>query len=207
VASPGRRRRPTTQFTRRRRLVHEILDRLSKRAPGVRRTGESGFAPGPSESEEIAMTATVVNHSRTIPTAKTSTRPALWRTGLAAAALASVAAEAFTAVLRAAGVHLAVGSIGGTAADVVDIGAGACTIMIAICVAAGLVVAAALNRWARRPQRSWRVVACALTAASFVPDVFAGATATSSKVSLMAAHVIAASIVIPLVGRSLRSGR
>lgn len=150
------------------------------------------------------MTATVVHqtHIASIPT-----RPALWRTGLGAAALASVATEAFTAVLRAAGLHLAVGSIGGTAHDVAVIGPGACTIMVAICVAAGLVVAAAVNRWASRPQRSWRLVACALTGASFVPDVFAGATATSSKLSLMAAHVIAAAIAIPLIGRSLRIDR
>ncbi len=149
------------------------------------------------------MTATVVNPTRTT----TTTRPALWRTGLVAAVLASVATEAFTAVLRAAGVHLAIGSIGGNSADVVDIGPGACTIMVAICVAAGLVVAAALNRWAQRPQRTWRVTTCGLTVASFIPDVFAGATASSSKISLMAAHVIAAAIVIPLVGRSLRATR
>jgi hypothetical protein len=150
------------------------------------------------------MTATVV---RPITAPAAATRTHVWRTGALAAGLAAVATEVYTAVIRAAGVHLAIGNIGGTAKDVVKIGPGACTIMVAICVAAGLVLATTLNRWAKRAARTFRVTAVALTALSFAPDILAGATATSSKLVLMGAHVIAAAIVIPVVGRQLRTSR
>jgi hypothetical protein len=134
-------------------------------------------------------------------------RTQVWRVGLVAALLAAVATEVYTAVIRAAGVHIAIGNIGGTAKDVVDIGPGACAVTVGMCVAAGLIVATALNRWAKRPAHAFQVTAYALTVLSFVPDVFAGATATSSKITLMGAHVIAAAIVIPLVTRSLKTAR
>ena len=137
----------------------------------------------------------------------TAARTPLWRAGLVGALLAAVATEVYTGVIRAAGVHIAVGNIGGTSEDVVEIGPGACAITVAMCVAAGLVLAAGLNRWANWPAHTFLVTACALTALSFGPDLFAGATATSSKVILMGAHVIAAAIVIPLVSRSLRPHR
>ncbi len=152
------------------------------------------------------MTATTVRPIAT--TASTApTRARVWRVGAVAAVLAAATTEIYAAVIRAAGVHLAIGNIGGTAKDVVEIGPGACTIMVAICGAAGLVLAAALNRWARRPARTFRVTATALTVLSFGPDILAGATATSSKVVLMGAHVLAAAIVIPLVSRQLRTSR
>jgi hypothetical protein len=150
------------------------------------------------------MTATL---AASTDTAIARPRMALLRTGALATLLAAGATEVYAAALRGAGVHLAIGSIGGSAADVVEIGPGACAIMVVICVAAGLLVAAAFNRFAQRPARTFRVVAVGLTVASFVPDIFAGATATSSKVSLMIAHVIAAAIVIPLVAGRLRAHR
>ena len=147
------------------------------------------------------MTATLTT---SIDRSTTTRSTSVLRVGALATVLASAATELYTAVLRSAGVHLAVGNIGGTSADVVKIGPGACTIMVTICVAAGLLVAGLINRYAQRPARTFGVVALGLTVASFVPDVFAGATATSSKISLMGAHVIAAAIVIPLVSRRLR---
>lgn len=149
------------------------------------------------------MTATV---SRTTATVS-ATRTSLWRVGVVAALLAAAATEVYTAVLRAAGLDLAIGNIGGTAKDVVTIGPGACAITVAMCVTAGLLVAAGLNRWAKRPAHTFQVTAYVLTVLSFVPDIFAGATATSSKITLMGAHVIAAAIVIPLVTRGMRTSR
>lgn len=136
-----------------------------------------------------------------------SAAPALWRTGLLATVLAAAATEAWTGIVRATGVHLAAGDIGGSSADVVEIGPGACTIMVAMCMVAGLLLAAGIRRFAARPARTWTVTAYALTVVSFVPDVFAGATATSTKLTLMAAHVIAAVIVVPIVARSLKTQR
>ncbi|HEX3335262.1 MAG TPA: DUF6069 family protein [Jatrophihabitans sp.] len=143
----------------------------------------------------------------TRPAAPVRSAPSLWRVGLVAVVLAAAATELYTAVIRAAGVHLAIGNIGATAKDVVEIGPGACTIMVVMCVAAGLVIATALNRWAKRPAHTFSVTAYVLTALSFVPDLFAGASATSSKLTLMGAHVIAATIVIPLVTRTLKPER
>ena len=154
------------------------------------------------------MTATIARPATTTDTTSADTaRTHVWRAGAVAAVAAAAATEVYTAVLRAAGVHLAIGNVGGTAKDVVKIGPGACSIMVAMCVAAGLVLAAGLNKWAKRPAHTFRVAAVVLTVLSFGPDIFAGATATSSKVVLMGAHVIAAAIVIPLVSRQLRTTR
>lgn len=150
------------------------------------------------------MTATTENATTT-----RSTTPArsLLRTGLVATVAAAAATEALTGIVRAAGVHLAVGSIGGSAKDVVEIGPGACTIMVAICMVLGLALAGLLNRYAKAPAHTWVVTTGVLTVLSFVPDVFAGATSTSTKVTLIAAHVVAAAIAIPLVARTLRPTR
>jgi hypothetical protein len=148
----------------------------------------------------------VLTATRTSSSA-TATRAPVLRAGVAAAVIASAATEAFTGVVRAAGVHLAAGDIGGSAKSVVEIGPGACTIMVVMCVAAGLALAGLLNRYAKTPAHTWRTTAYVLTVLSFVPDIFAGATATSTKLTLMTAHLIAAAIVIPLVSRSLKSHR
>jgi hypothetical protein len=153
------------------------------------------------------MSVTTATRRTTITTTARSATASLWRVGLAGAVLAAVATEVYTAVIRAAGVHLAIGNIGGTAKDVVEIGPGACAIMVAMCVTAGLVIATGLNRWAQRPAHTFSVTAYVLTALSVVPDAFAGATATSSKLTLIGAHVIAAAIVIPLVTRTLKPER
>ena len=154
------------------------------------------------------MTAITTRSIRsTEPDTITAARPGLVRTGLLAAVLGAAATEVFAAVLRAAGVHLAAGSIGGGSEDVADIGPGACAIMVALCVADGLVLAAGIRRRAQRPRRTWWLTAVALTVVSFVPDVLAGSTATSSRVGLIAAHVVAAAVVIPVVGRSLATKR
>ena len=155
----------------------------------------------------MTATVTTVRPAATTSTSTGTRRAAVLRAAALSTVLAAVATEVFTAIVRAAGLHLAVGNIGGTSADVVEIGPGACTIMVALCAVAGLALAGVLNRWAKRPAHTYRVSAVALTVASFVPDVFASATATSSKLTLITAHVIAAAIVIPMVSRSLKTQR
>jgi hypothetical protein len=153
------------------------------------------------------MSVTTATSRSTVSTSTSTSAPALWRAGLVAAILASVATEVLAGIVRASGVHLAVGNMGGTAADVVELNVGACTIMVFSCVAAGLTIAAGLNRWTKRPAHTFQVTAYALTALSVVPDIFAGATAASTKVTLISAHLVAAAIVIPLVSRSLKTER
>jgi hypothetical protein len=66
----------------------------------------------------------------------------------------------------------------------------------------GLVIAAALRRFARQPRTAWIRATVALTVLSFVPDLLADAAA-ATKVLPMLAHVVAAAIVIPAVARPL----
>jgi peptidoglycan/LPS O-acetylase OafA/YrhL len=66
----------------------------------------------------------------------------------------------------------------------------------------GVVLGKVLSRRASRPRRTFTVSTLTLTAASLVPDVLVDATA-GSKAVLMLTHLVAASIVIPVVARRL----
>ena len=66
----------------------------------------------------------------------------------------------------------------------------------------GLVIAAALRRFARHPRTAWIRTTVVLTVLSFVPDLLVDA-AVATKVLLMLTHVVAAAIVIPAVARRL----
>jgi hypothetical protein len=59
-----------------------------------------------------------------------------------------------------------------------------------------------LDRSARRPRTAFVRTTIVLTALSLVPDVLADASA-ATKVVLMLAHVVAATIVIPTIARRL----
>jgi hypothetical protein len=131
----------------------------------------------------------------------------LVRVNLNAAVLAAAATESLTAAVRGAGVHLAVGNPGGTAADLLPVNFGACAISIAMCMVVGVAIAALINRRSSRPVRTYRIVTGVLVLVSFVPPLIAGATSASTKLTLIAAHLIAAAIIVPLVSRSLASSR
>ena len=66
----------------------------------------------------------------------------------------------------------------------------------------GLVIAAALRRFAHHPRTAWIRTTVVLTVLSFVPDALADA-AVATKLLLMLTHVAAAAIVIPAIGRRL----
>ncbi|WP_244298417.1 DUF6069 family protein [Micromonospora cremea] len=66
----------------------------------------------------------------------------------------------------------------------------------------GVVVAALLTRFARRPRRTFVRTTVVLTVLSLVPDVIADAGA-GTKALLMLTHLVAAAIVIPAVARRL----
>lgn len=66
----------------------------------------------------------------------------------------------------------------------------------------GLVIAAALHRFARHPRTAWVRTTVALAVLSLAPDALADA-AVSTKALLMLTHVVAAAIVIPAVARRL----
>jgi hypothetical protein len=120
-----------------------------------------------------------------------------------AAALAAAATEALTAVVRGAGVHLAVGDPGGSADSVVPVNAGACAIAIAMCMVIGTALAALISRRASRPARTYRITASMLVVASLTAPLTAAAAAGSTRLTLVAAHLLSGAIIVPLVSRSL----
>jgi hypothetical protein len=121
----------------------------------------------------------------------TTTLP-VWRSGLKAAAVASVATSAYAAVAHAAGVSF---EISGEMIPV--LGFAQLTFMLSL---VGLGIAKACGRSQNARQLFVRVTA-ALTVLSLVPDALADAT-TSTRLALMVSHLIAAAIVIPaLAGR------
>ncbi|RCG25418.1 hypothetical protein DQ384_31645 [Sphaerisporangium album] len=132
---------------------------------------------------------------------------ALLRTNLVATVLAAAATETFAALVRASGVPLAVGNPGGSASDVVPVTLGACAIALAMVMVVGIGIAALINRRASRPARTYRIVTSVLVLLSLVPPLTAAETSTGTKVTLVAAHLIAAAIIVPLVSRRLSPTR
>jgi hypothetical protein len=118
----------------------------------------------------------------------------LWRTGVFVGVAAALSTTTVAAVARGAGVPLEI--------DGAPIPLGGFAVLTLACVAIGTVLAKALSRWATTPRRTFIAVTIALTALSFVPDLFAQAS-TATKAILMATHVVAAAIVIPAVAGRL----
>lgn len=141
--------------------------------------------------------AAAVSASRTAP--RTGRRAArLWRVGVVAGVAAAAATTLVAAVAKGAGVPLEI--------DGAPIPPAAFAQLTLMCVAMGVVLAKALGRWAARPKATFVAVTVALTALSFVPDVVAAAS-VATKIVLMAAHVTAAVIVVPLLARRLPETR
>jgi hypothetical protein len=68
----------------------------------------------------------------------------------------------------------------------------------------GIVVAAALLRWSARPAQRFVRAAVTLTAISFVPPLLADAN-TATTTALLGLHLVAATVMIPALARSLRT--
>jgi hypothetical protein len=124
----------------------------------------------------------------------TATTGSLVRTGVVAAALASGATTIVAAAGSAAGISLDVGG-----APIPVLGFATLTAFFSL---VGLVLAAVLSRFARRPRTIFVRTTVVLTVLSLVPDVIADA-ASATKALLMLTHLVAAAIVIPAVARRL----
>jgi len=122
----------------------------------------------------------------------------LLRPGLAAAVVAALATSLVAAAAGAADVPLTI--------DGEEIPATGFAVATLMCSAVGLLLAGALQRWAPRPRAAFTWVAGVLIAASFVPSVSAD-TDTATKVVLVATHLVAAAIVVPVIVCSLPAGR
>ncbi|MGI5131572.1 DUF6069 family protein [Pseudonocardia sp. CA-107938] len=141
-------------------------------------------------------TTTTATTATTAPAVAAPSAGALLLGGAAATVAAAVATAAVAAAGAAAGISLAVAG-----QQIPPTGFATMTVIFSVL---GLVIAAALRRFARSPRTAWIRTTVALTALSLVPDVLADA-ATSTKLILMLTHVVAAAIVVPVVARRLRA--
>jgi hypothetical protein len=143
------------------------------------------------------MTATTTLTATTATTVRTpagaSTRQ-IRRTGVLAGLAASVATSTTAAVASALDVSL---KVGGKAIPV--LGFAQLTFVAAII---GTVMAVVMSHRARRPRHAFVTSTIALTALSIVPDVTADAH-TATRLVLALTHVVAASIVIPVLASRL----
>ena len=67
----------------------------------------------------------------------------------------------------------------------------------------GIVMAAALLRWSARPAERFVQTAVTLTVISLVPPLVSGAD-TATTATLLGLHLVAATVMIPTLTRSLR---
>jgi hypothetical protein len=124
-------------------------------------------------------------------------RAARWPAGLVAVGIAAAATTLIAAVGRSLGVPLA---IDGKAIPLI-----AFTTFTVIGGVMGVALAGALNRWARRPRRTFAVTAVVLTVLSLVPDLLVQVS-TGSRILMMLTHLAAAIIVVPTLSRRLPVG-
>jgi len=143
------------------------------------------------------MTTTAIS-TRTTTSTSTSTS-AVVKTVAAATALAAVAVEAVVAIANAVGPDV---TLQGQAMPT-----GGSAIGVLMCMVPAIALLAGLRRWAANPARAWLRTTVVLTALSVVPDLTVADTPVASRLTLMAAHVVAAAIIVPAVARALRPQR
>ena len=124
----------------------------------------------------------------------------LARTGILATLAAMVATTLAAALARAVGVDFEVPD-GGEAIPLPGF-----AVVTGFFSVVGTVIAGALLRWSARPAQRFVWTAVSLTAISLVPPLISGADAATTA-ALLGLHLVAASVMIPALARSLRNGR
>ncbi|MGH1564308.1 DUF6069 family protein [Mumia sp. DW29H23] len=119
-------------------------------------------------------------------------------TGLGATLVAMVATTLVAAIARAAGVSLEIPEGGET------IPLPGVAVMTGFFSVVGVVIAAALRRRSTRPADRFVRTTVALTALSFVPPFLVDAS-TATITTLLGLHLVAATVMIPTLARSLRA--
>lgn len=145
------------------------------------------------------MTATITTSTTTVPATR-SARRTLWLAGLASGAVAAVATTAVAGFADAIDHPL---TVDGEMIPV--LGFAQMTLIGAV---VGVVLALVLRRRADRPQRTFTVTTWVLTALSCIPSVAMGAgDGVGNAATLVATHVIAAAIVIPVLAARIPTDR
>lgn len=145
------------------------------------------------------MSTTTTTHvptrtTRNAPTPAAQRQP-VWKHGIAAAVVASVATTILAAFASAASVSFA----DSTGAGIPIAGFAQLTLVFSL---VGVGMAAIMARRARRPRATFVRTAVALTALSFVPDLTFGFGAGSAA-TLITLHTVAAAIVVPTLASRL----
>jgi amino acid transporter len=160
----------------------------------------NGSHRAPVEETELNMSTTTQVTSPFTPSAPASAaqRQSVWKHGVAAAVVASVATTALAAIASAAGVSFG----DSTGASIPIFAFAQLTLVFSLM---GVGVAAVMARKVRRPRSTFVRTAVALTALSFVPDLTFGFD-PGSAATLITLHTVAAAIVVPtLAGRLART--
>jgi hypothetical protein len=142
------------------------------------------------------MSATTTTVSVPVEDSAQRTTHPVRRATLVSGIAGAAVAMAFAAVASAAGVPF---EIDGEAIPV-----GGFATMTLLGAVLGAVVLLVSNRYAAQPRRRFLQVTVALTALSCVPSVTL-LPDTASKLALVAAHVLAAVVIIPVLARNAHS--
>jgi hypothetical protein len=145
------------------------------------------------------MSATLTTVPSTTATQQATKTQPVWKAGLAAGLVASVATTAVVVVARA--IDIPVADRAGESIPILGFAQ-----MTLLCTAIGILLARVIGRRSTNPRALFTKVALALTALSFVPDLTLDA-GTATKITLMITHVVAAAIVIPTLARRLPAER
>jgi hypothetical protein len=145
------------------------------------------------------MTATLATVASPTATQQATKTQPVWKAGLAAGLIASVATTAVVVVARA--IDIPVADRAGESIPILGFAQ-----MTLLCTAIGILLARVIGRRSANPRALFTKVALGLTALSFVPDLTLDA-GTATKVTLMITHVVAAAIVIPTLARRLPAER
>jgi hypothetical protein len=119
-------------------------------------------------------------------------------TGFIATLAATVATTLAAALAQAVGVDFEVPDGGET------IPLAGFAVVTGVFSVVGIVIAVALLRWSARPAERFVWTAVSLTAISLVPPLLSGAN-TATTTALLGLHLVAATVMIPTLARSLRT--
>lgn len=147
-------------------------------------------------------TATSAPTTHTTHTARVTrvTRVPTWLYALGSVAVAAVVTGGFEALTRAMGVDYVYGPPGVEPGPMPASGLFFAVLEVGVI---GLILAACLARWAKRPRSTWTRTTVTLTVISLVPSLVAASTMYATNVALAVAHVLAAVVIIPAVARRL----
>jgi amino acid transporter len=135
------------------------------------------------------------------PTATATERLPVWKHGVVAAVAAAVATTVIAAIASAAGVAFSDGKPETESIPTVTF-----AVFTLIFSLIGVGLAAILARKARKPRSTFVRTAIGLLVLSFVPDLTFGFTAGSAA-TLIALHIVAAAIVVPVLASRLAPTR